>query len=365
MKDKTNNVLNEYAGRLKKEALLKAFLCALSVGAAALLITALACWLTAFGGYWLLIVTFVASFGAALPLFYFCVFYPTEKYVAKRLDQLGLDERIMTMVEFENQDSYIMRRQREDAVAKLGGFNSNLVKFIISAALIAAPAVAIPAATAMTTVYALSEAKVISSGKDLIDELGKDDTTFELVYKIPDSQKGYGVLYSASAPEGADEITLKVEKGQDGAAVVPVAAKGYVFLRWSDGVDDYIRSDNSVQGKIVVTAIFEEVGLDYGDDFRTDGQGSNSSEPGDGDGDGSSDNRGFYMPDDSPKFPGSGSGSGNDRDGEHVDDGQTNYSDIIGEAAENAANDLNQSGADGTSKEIASKYIDAINNGGN
>ena len=273
MLDTRNKVLSGYVKRLKKEALVKALLCALSIGFAAVLVTALVCWFTEFSGYWLFAITFLVPFGAAMPLFYFFVFYPSDKYVAKRLDQLGLKERILTMVEFEGQDSYILQRQREDAIAKLGGVNSKLIKIALSAALIAVPAVAIPTATAMTTVYALSEANVIVSGKELIGNLNKDATTFEIVYTIKEDQKEYGLLYSASNPEGATEITLVVGRGQDGESIMPVAAKGYVFVRWSDGMGDYIRRDVSVQGKIVVTAIFEEIGLDVGDDSANDDEG--------------------------------------------------------------------------------------------
>lgn len=366
MTEKKNEVLNQFVSRLKKEALLKAFLCALAIGFGALLITALACWLTAFDGYWIFAVTFLVPFGAAMPLFYFFVFYPTQKYVAKRLDQLGLDERIVTMVEFEDQDSYIMQRQREDAMEKLSGLNSKLIKFALSAALIAVPAVAIPTATAMTTVYALSEAEVIPSGKDLIGDLSKDKTTFELVYKIPDTQKGYGVLYSASTPEGAGEITLTVGRGQDGEAVVPMAAKGYVFLRWSDGVDDYIRTDTSVQGKIVVTAIFEEVGLDYGDDLAQDWSDpfAPRSSSGNRPGSDSSDGRGPYLPGDdgSPN----GTGDGGSREGHNVDDGMTDFNDdIYNESLQTSMDELNQSDADSTSKKIASDYMGAISGNGN
>lgn len=362
MKDTKHEILNEYVGRLKKEALLKAFLSALAVGFGALLAMSIICWFTEFGGYWIYPVAFAVPFGAAMPLFYFFVFYPSEKYVAKRLDQLGLDERILTMVEFGDQDSYIMKRQREDAVATLSKFNSKLVKFALSAALIAVPAVVVPAATAMTTVDALSKAEVIDSGKDLIAKLNEDKTKFDLVYKISDTQQGFGVLYSASNPDGGEEIKLTVGRGQDGEAVMPVAAKGYVFRGWSDGVGSVIRQDTAVQGKIVVTAIFEELDLAFTDnrasdedlprELSKDGDSSNPSDPAP-----PSDKEGSNDPND-PTNPALYQSQ------QYVFDGQTDYGGApYQDAYDTAMGELNESGgADGDSKGIASDYFDAIKN---
>ena len=365
MLDTNNKVLSEYVKRLKKEALVKALLCALSIGFAAVLVTALVCWFTEFSGYWLFAITFGVPFGAAMPLFYFFVFYPSDKYVAKRLDQLGLKERILTMVEFEGQDSYILQRQREDAIAKLGGVNSKLIKIALSAALIAVPAVAIPTATAMTTVYALSEAEIIDSGKDLLENRKKDNTTFEVIYRIPEDQQEYGVLYSASHPEGATEITLIVGRGQDGETVMPVASRGYVFVRWSDGVGDYTRKDTFVQGKIVVTAIFEEIDLNVGDDYEEDQEGP-KKKPSDGDKPDDSERD----PDDSQRDPGkpydpNGQPGGGSNGGENVFDGKTDYAGApYQDGYETSQGELGQeNGMDSMGKDIASGYFDGMKKG--
>lgn len=360
MKDTNRGVLDEYVARLKKEALIKALLCALAIGFGAILVTALICWFTEFSGYWIFAIAFLVPFGAAMPLFYFYVFYPTQKYVAKRLDKLGLDERILTMVEFENQDSYIMARQRQDAIATLSKFNSKLVKIALSATLIAIPAVAIPTATAMTSVYALSEADIIPSGKELIGELNRDKTKFELVYQIPETQKDFGVLYSASNPQGANEITLTVGRGQDGEAVMPVAAKGYVFRGWSDGVSAVIRQDTSVQGKIVVTAIFEELDLKFGENDDTDKEGPQWMIPGDGDD--KEDSPPLPPSPNKPNDPSDDKNSAKDNINQFVFDGQTDYGGApYQDAYDSAMGELNQSGgADGSKKGIAGDYFDAI-----
>lgn len=283
MKDKKHEVLDEYVGRLKKEALLKAILSALGVGFASLLVTALACWFTEFGGYWIFAVVFVVPFAASLPLFYFFLFYPSEKYVAKRLDRLGLDERILTMVEFEGQDSYIMQRQRADAVATLRKCNSKLVKFAVPATIIALATVGIVAGTRMMTVYGLAEAGKIPSGKELVEDAMADKTEFELVYKVSEEA---GLLYSPFCPEGSTEITMKVKKGEDGEIVMFRPAAGFVFTRWADGVKTTLRRDTNVQGKIVATIGFEDLEGGYGDDNETDYNEPKHIREGDGSDDG-------------------------------------------------------------------------------
>ena len=369
MLDTNNKVLSDYVKRLKKEALLKALLCALSIGFAAILVTAIVCWFTEFSGYWIFAVAFAVPFGAAMPLFYFFAFYPTDRYVAKRLDKLGLKERILTMVEFENQDSYIMKRQRADAIAALGGVNSKLLKFALSAsaAFVAVPAVAVPTATAMTAVYALSEADVIMSGKELIDSIGKDNSTFEIVYRVQVAAEDetYGLLYSASNPDGATEIRFVVGRGESVEAIMPYAFNGYVFVRWSDGVGDFIRRDTDVQGRIIVTAIFEEIGLSFGDDNETDGEGPMSApkkgKDGDPDDRSPSDNdRAPTQPDEGPQPPGGGVGGG-----ENVFDGNTDYAGAPwADGNSTSQSELGQqNGMDDFGKGMAGDYFGGINKG--
>ncbi len=368
MKDTNHDVLNEYVARLKKESFLKSLLCALAIAFGAILVTALICWFTEFSGYWIFAVAFAVPFGAALPLFYFFVFYPTKKYVAKRLDQLGLYERIVTMVEFENQDSYIMQRQREDALKTLSKVNSKLVKLALSAALIAIPAVAIPTATAMTSVYALSEADVIPSGKELVNELNRDKTTFDVIYFIPEDMREVARFSSASAPEREDEeIVQTVGKGQDGEAVVLRLNKDYVFVRWADAMGDFIRNETDVQGKIVVKPVIEKIGDELDDTVKTDYEGAPNVDRGDGDNDGDASGR----PSDGsgeenrnpwePANPDDDAGSGSDTT-QYVFDGKTDYSGLpYEEAYQKAMDQLNQSGgAGGKYADIAADYFESI-----
>lgn len=323
-----NKTLNDFYARLKKEGIIKAILFALAVSFAVLLITAGACWFTDFGGYWLCIVLFVLSFGATMPLIYYFKFRPTKKYVAKRVDKLGLDERMLTMVEFEDQDSYIYRRQREDAEKTLQKYNSSLLKFVLSTSLIVCACVISFFGVGMTTVYGLSQADVLPSGKELIGIItAKPATEYTLVYRLSAKQKEFATLYSASCPDGSDEIVLTVKDGDDGEIILPVANKGYVFVGWSDGYNGIYRTDKNVCGRVIVTAIFEE--LDYflendvwdetkSDDTDTDGR-LPTEKPDDGDGDG--DGAPLPNPSDDP----SGPDNSTYQNDQFVFDGKTDY----------------------------------------
>lgn len=69
------------------------------------------------------------------------------------------------MNELKDDDSYIARRQREDAVKTLGLVKADLIRLAVSFPLIVALAVIGIACLGMTTVSALAANEVVSSGK--------------------------------------------------------------------------------------------------------------------------------------------------------------------------------------------------------
>ena len=99
MAEKNSGLFKKYRSRVVKEGILKAVVCGLIVGFAVLIVTALAFWFAGVPwGLWLSIALFAAATGASVPAFYFLKFKPTAKAIAKRIDQLGLEERIITMM---------------------------------------------------------------------------------------------------------------------------------------------------------------------------------------------------------------------------------------------------------------------------
>ena len=100
-------LLEKYYSRLAQESFLKSLLWGLVVGFSALLLSAIVCWYVGFKGIWVCIVLFAAATAISTPLFYFCRFRPTIKQTARRVDSLGLEERLLTMTELEGDNSYL------------------------------------------------------------------------------------------------------------------------------------------------------------------------------------------------------------------------------------------------------------------
>ena len=125
-------LFKKYYSRLAKEGFLKALVCGLIIGFSLLLISAAVFWLADIERFWLCIVLWAVATATATPIFYFKAFRPTIKAIAKRVDELGLEERILTMTELEKDDSYIAMRQREDAKAALKTIDAKRLKFAIS-----------------------------------------------------------------------------------------------------------------------------------------------------------------------------------------------------------------------------------------
>ena len=77
-------------------------------------------------------VVLVLGTGLSLVLLY----RPTERDTARRLDSLGMDERVETMLEYEHDDSPAAHLQREETMTRLQGINSRTLKFSVSKTLL-------------------------------------------------------------------------------------------------------------------------------------------------------------------------------------------------------------------------------------
>ena len=112
MKD---SIFSKYYKKIKAEGLLKSFFLALTIALFVETLILLAFWFVGIKRYWLSAGISVGVFAALVPSLYFLFFRPDTKAIAKRLDSLGLEERLLTMNELLNDESYIAMRQREDA----------------------------------------------------------------------------------------------------------------------------------------------------------------------------------------------------------------------------------------------------------
>lgn len=342
---KNDRMIEKYRDKLVKEAIVSSLGYGLIGGALVNFLTACVCWLFGYNGLWLCIGLGIGTFLLSAVLLYFFKFRPTEQGVLRRIDAMGLEERIVTMKELEQDDSYIARLQREDARQKESEVTSEQVKaafpvFTWKAAAIACLVVSVLAGAGMTTVVGLTSAGVIPS-PGLIDPDNPRDLPLAVSYLV----------------EGGGEIEFLseqlIEKGDDAEPVVAVAEDGWTFVEWSDGRKSPDRADKKIMEDLTVTARFEEV-----PDGGEDGDGDPSGEEGEGDGandipdasggagEGGSDGEGGEGNGNGGSGEGNGSGEGGQEgegngngkgdgagggwsDGNQVIDGNTDYREIL------------------------------------
>lgn len=291
-------LFKKYYSRVAREGLIKSILCGSIVGFVGLFISSAVCWLVNEKLFWVAILFFIAVTVCATAIFYKKKFKPTTKQIASRVDQLGLEERILTMSELQKDESYIAMRQREDALSALQKVNEKWIVINVSASLIVATCISFVFGIGMMTITALSAGGVVKSGSELIEEATKTPPKeFELSYEADDVG---GMI------EG-EQFQIVIE-GQNGTFVMAVPEDGWAFLQWSDGNTDPYRIDENVTENITVIAYFIQL-QDAGD-----GAGG-GDEPGD-------------LPQDSQSgdSPGKGPGSGGEyTPSNQVIDGQTYY----------------------------------------
>ena len=344
------DLLKNYKSRLAKEGWLKAALCGMSVGFSADILCATAFWVFGIKLFWICILVFAAVTAIATPLFYFCRFKNSRRQVASRVDMLGLEERILTMTQFENDDSYIARRQREDAMDALKSINASFVKLAVSASMVVTCCVALVLGVGATTASAVSDKSLL----DLIREKqeGKEAlaNTFYLTYGVKDKVGG--------RVDGELEQTVK--GGEAGKTVQAVADDGYVFVGWTDGYEDATRTDVDVKKDVTVNAVFVEIEADEEDNMSDEEKGEGDPSSGS-----SGDNGAPQQPGDpsdgSGDGEGDGAGAGADSASNQVIDGSTYYGDEYSGSLSDAQNSMNSdSNLSGDDKGVIGDYFHNI-----
>ena len=342
----TAKLFGKYYKRLSRQSWIKSLICGLIVGCVAMLITSFGLWLAGSKMFYLAFVSLAVG-TATTPLFYKFVFKPTTKAVANKIDELGLEERMITMTELEGDESYLACRQREDAVKSLNSVSAGLLKLVVSVPMVIVLSISILLGGGMTAVAALSGAGVIDSGKDVIDDIKDDQVTrFTVEYEV----EGDGVI------EG--EIVQSIEKGKNGTMVNAVALDGYAFYMWSDGLEDPVRSELKVNEDMQITAIFVELPESEDSDDEGDGEGESQGDPEEPhdpkEKDGKDGNDGGQNGE-------NGTGTGGDRNSntDKFGNGEKDYKDYLNEAK----NDANESMEDSSSKDkkTVGDYFDIIN----
>lgn len=411
----TSEVFKKYYKKIGRESILKALLCGLTIGFSLMFVCIAASWLAGFkAGIYIGLGLFVAATAIATPLFYTFRFRPTTKKIAQRIDTLGLEERILTMAELENDDSFIAMKQREDAMKAMKSVSSEMLKIAVSVPLIAAVAISATLGTGMTVAAAVAP----DGGKHFVDGL-KEKHTYEITYTVegkgwvidftkkenaaliaamkeraqqreidkangkevtedetlPDTfRTRLGIVYTAIDEtaqativlDGANyedtTYTFEVTEGEEfGVKLMALPQKGYVFVGWSDGVTSPYREDMEATATKTVTATFEEV-TDPGGGSKNDGQ-EQGEEPGDADsGNGSSSSSGDGSGDGNNNNTSNSNGEGSKAaPANQIINGETYYGDVFEDAYREMLERMkNNNSLSEAEKKAISDYLDSI-----
>lgn len=362
-----DELIKLYRKRLVKEAVFKAVLSALVLALAAVAVCGIIFWLVDFKLVWICAVVFALVLGGAAPALYFLKFRPTEKSVAKRIDKdLGMEERMITSLEFKDSSEVLACAQRANAVSALRMQGVRGPKKIILKVFTTALAIMLPVAVVfgagMTTVSALAAADVIPSGADLM----KGEAEAAKEYVITYSVEGKGRLVGVTASDTQDGVTVYTQVVKEGEDAVPVWAiagfdneVNYFFAGWSDGNGDPFRVDEDIRKDMTLIAIFlpaDDSGFNPEGEEEGNGESATPGVPGNTDTD--------FSPDDNEnkeENPGGGAG-GSSNPAFQVIDGQTDYGGSTYEnACEEAQDEVSSSeGMPDDLEGIIKDYMDII-----
>lgn len=322
------------------EALLKSLLCGLIIGLAAMFIAAFSSWFPAYNILNIAIILMLAITAVSAALFYFFLFRPTAIGNAKRLDRMGLEERLITMIEYDGDDSYIAKAQRNDAKEKLATIQAHQINFNIPKKVVTAVIICAALGLGMTTVTTLSVANILPSGFEVLDAI------------IPDAPKTYFSVSYVAENGGYIEgdANQRVLKGESAETVIAVAADGFIFKGWSDGSKSPARADGDVMTELIFNAIFIPVDGAEKDEAEPEEEADDVPDPesqqGEGDGD----------PTDS------GGAGGKYEDYNQIIDGSKYYREFLDTYRDTIDNELeaDEGGLTEEQKELIKNYIDIV-----
>lgn len=269
-----NRFFSKHHTRLVKEGVIKSALYGLAIGFSIAFLLALAAWFFDFAGIWLPICAGLGAAALSAVPFYFLAFRPKPEDIARRVDRLGLEERLITMMELQSDDSYIAKLQRENAREHLRDVENRKLKIRLPRLVTALTLVAFFFSASMTTVLGLSANDIIPPGSDLVN---------------PDDPMANYIAVSYVVEEGGEilgEADQLIAPGEDGTPVVAIAEDGWMFVGWDDGNENPERQEFGVTEELVFTAMFEELGEGI---EGSGGDGSDSPSDGDSEGDQASD----------------------------------------------------------------------------
>lgn len=343
------NDIKRFMSRLRHGAIKKSLVAGLVTSLSILAVFSAISWYCGLKEMWLTILIFFSTFAISSTIFYFRKYRPTEKQVAKTIDEFGLEERVITMEQFKDDNSFIAEKQRQDTLQALSKVNEKRIPLLLSTALLVCMAVAVPLGAGFTTVHALSTYGILPFGQEVVQTL----------------PIRYTVEYDCT--EGGELLGLSrqyVTEGEDATAVMAIPNEGYIFLKWNDGYKNNYRQDLA-DSNIKVKAIFVALDDWEADEAIMDPDGKKGSD------DSKRTPGSEKSNDDAPPFNGDGQdgppnqgpgGSGAPDESHYVIDGKTNYGGkVLSDAQQNAVDRANSdNNLTDKDKQLIDGYYDAI-----
>lgn len=396
------NVLIEFKKKAKKQNIIKAGLCSVAISLLFNIPFLIAFWIMDYKYKFIICAgIFIVGISVLFPVLYFKKFQYTEIQLAKRIDDLGLEERVLTMIELKDNNSFIAKKQKEDTLNVLKTVEANDLKgkykkqsflSIFSTALASLViALSLMFPNIRETIIAHGEPKytievsakglgfVIDYSKyenqslinavskkqeqDQIDKINNKEIVelkqFPTAFsnRISVNYRCFGDIDATMVLDGAnfEDISYKI-KSDETHILMALPYKGYVFIGWSDGFVSPFREIDNYSTDLI--ALFDEVSS-VGENMP-----DKQEEPGDKDGSADSESDGI-----GPEGNGTGKTNNDDSWGDgakgspanQVINGETYYGDIFNqsyqEAVERIKNDTNLTDAQ---KKAITDYFESI-----
>jgi hypothetical protein len=396
------NVLIEFKKKAKKQNIIKAGLCSVAISLLFNIPFLIAFWIMDYK-YKFIICTgiFIIGISVLFPVLYFKKFKYTEIQLAKRIDDLGLEERVLTMIELKDNNSFIAKKQKEDTLNVLKTVEANDLKgkyrkqsflSIFSTALASLViTLSLMFPNIRETIIAHGEPKytievsaeglgfVIDYSKyenqslinavskkqeqDQIDKINNKEIVelkqFPTAFsnRISVNYRCFEDIDATMVLDGAnfEDISYRI-KSDEVHILMALPYKGYVFIGWSDGCASPFREIDNYSTNLI--ALFDEVSS-VGEDLP-----DKQEEPGDKDESNGGESDGI-----GPEGNGTGKTNNDDSWGDgakgspanQVINGETYYGDIFNqsyqEAVERIKNDTNLTDAQ---KKAITDYFESI-----
>ena len=396
------NVLIKFKKKAKKQNIIKAGLCSVAISLLFTIPFLIAFWIMDYKYKFIICAgIFIVGISVLFPVLYFKKFKYTEIQLAKKIDDLGLEERVLTMIELKDNNSFIAKKQKEDTLNVLKTVEANDLKgkykkqsflSIFStalASLVIALSLMFPNIKEIIIAYgepkytievsaegfgfvidyskyenqSLINAVSKKQEQDQIDKINNKEIVelkqFPTVFsnRISVNYRCFEDIDATMVLDGANfgDISYRI-KSDETHILMALPYKGYVFVGWSDGCVSPFREIDNYSTDLI--ALFDEVSS-VGENMP-----DKQEEPGDKDGSADSESDGI-----GPEGDGTGKTNNDDSWGDgakgspanQVINGETYYGDIFNqsyqEAVERIKNDTNLTDAQ---KKAITDYFESI-----